>query len=93
MGTYDNSFNTSRDYNTGETPRKGLLINMGVVKNSGPQNGTIFPYDIPFISIVFPSGIFMENGNTKMIGVFAKFLCINLNDICFSCIWSRKMQK
>ena len=73
MSTYYNSFNANRDYNTREASRKGLFVNMGVVKNSSLKNRTIFPDDIPFISIVFPSSIFMVNGHAKMIGVVIKF--------------------
>ena len=84
MGTYNDRLNASRDYNIRKTSGKGLFIHMRMMKNPGPQNCTILPCNIPFIGIVFPSVIFMKNGYTKGIGIFIKFLCINLDDICFS---------
>ena len=84
MSAYNDLFNTSRDHNIREASGKGLFIHMRVMKNPGLKNSTVFPCNIPFIGIVFPSGILMKNGYTKHIGIFIKFLCIHFDDICFS---------
>jgi hypothetical protein len=56
---------------------------MGVVKNPGSENSAIFSNDFPFICIMLPSGIFMEDGHTEVVGIFTIFVYVNLYYICF----------
>jgi hypothetical protein len=55
------------NFDTGEAPCKGLLVDMGVVQDSCLKNVAVVVKDLPPVGIMVPTGVRMCHRHSELI--------------------------
>ncbi len=73
-----------RNWDTRQTPRKWLFVDMRMMKNSGRQDCAIFVNYFPSVRVVIPPCVFMKHRDIKIKGFFTTLFDNHIHHISFS---------
>ncbi len=85
-------FHTLRHFNPGKSSGEWLLIYMGMMQNSSPQYLPLIIKNIPFVCIVLPPRILVQNSYIKSVYTLTAFTYPYIYNISLTgeCWWNNQ---